>query len=202
MSLPKAITELSDALGSLPGIGPKLSSRLALYLSVSAKNNAEFIKNSITKVLQSINQCELCGNVTESEKCEICNDSTRDSSIIFVVEDPLDLYSIETTGAFHGIYHVLNGVISPLNGIGPEDINLKKLIQRLSSESVEEVILGMNPNVEGDATSMYIKAEIQKIVGKEIKVTRLAKGIPGGSDIEFVSTQTIIYSLRSRKLAD
>ncbi len=197
MNTPKEIVNLSDALNSLPGIGPKMSNRLAMYLSVGGKKQAINLANSLVDVSSKIRTCIECGNVTTSEICEICSDDTRKKDIFFVVEDALDLYSIESTKEFHGLYHVLNGVISPINGIGPNDINLDSLFKRISELQPSEIILGLNPNVEGDSTSMYIKAQINKI-NADVKITRLAKGIPVGSDLEFVSQQTIVDSLKSR----
>lgn len=197
MNTPKEIVNLSEALNSMPGIGPKMSNRLAMYLSVSGKKQAINLANSLLEVTSKIKACKECGNVTTSEICEVCSDDNRKKDIFFVVEDALDLYSIEMTREFAGLYHVLNGVISPINGVGPSDINLDSLFQRIKDLKPKEIILGLNPNVEGDSTSMYIKNQIQKI-DSGIKITRLAKGIPVGSDLEFVSQQTIVDSLKSR----
>lgn len=197
MNTPKEIVNLSEALNSMPGIGPKMSNRLAMYLSVSGKKQAINLANSLLEVTSKIKACKECGNVTTSEICEVCSDDNRKKDIFFVVEDALDLYSIEITREFTGLYHVLNGVISPINGVGPSDINLDSLFQRIKDLKPKEIILGLNPNVEGDSTSMYLKNQIQKI-DSDIKITRLAKGIPVGSDLEFVSQQTIVDSLKSR----
>ncbi len=197
MSLPRKVNDLSEVLSSLPGIGPKLSNRLALYLSVSGKDRAQMLSQILDQVITDITQCEICGNVTETTICEICSDELRDKSIIIVVEDALDLYSIETTHTYKGLYHVLGGVISPINGIGPEELNINSLVARIKDAKISEVVIATNPNVEGDSTAMYIKNEINKI-NSDLKISRLAKGIPVGSDLEFVSGQTIIDSFKRR----
>jgi len=197
MLLPKEIQNLSDLFSRLPNIGPKLSNRLALFLAVSGKDLSKRLSKSLNEVIENIKTCEECGNVTTSNICDICSDSTRDQKTILIVEDPLDLVNIESTGEYKGLYHVLNGVISPINGIGPEELNIPKLNERVKKLEVEEIIFALNPNLEGDATSLFIKNELEK-VNPEIKFTRLAKGIPAGGDIEFVSNQTIVDSMRSR----
>ncbi len=197
MALPKEIQNLSDLFSRLPNIGPKLSSRLALFLAVPGKDLAMKLSQSLDDIVVKIKTCSNCGNVTTEEVCEICSDKLRDPKTMLIVEDPLDLVNIEATGEFQGLYHVLNGVISPINGIGPDDLNIAKLVERIKDLNCEEVIFALNPNIEGDATSMFIKEEIEK-VNPSIKFTRLAKGIPAGGDIEFVSNQTIIDSMKSR----
>jgi recombination protein RecR len=196
-TLPKEITELADSFGSLPNVGPKLSARIALYLSVNAKDLAKKLSTSLEEVINNIAKCNICGNVTNSDICTICSDERRDNSIVLVVEDSLDLINIENTREFKGVYHVLGGVISPINGIGPDDINITSLISRIENSSIQEVILALNPNLEGDSTSLYIKDQIDG-VKQGISVTRLAKGIPVGGDLEYLSGQTIIDSMKSR----
>ncbi len=197
MQIPNQIKTLSDLLASLPSIGPKLSTRLALYLSVTRKDLAKKLIESLSDVSNNIKTCKLCGNVTTNDICQICSDTGRDQKIILVVEDALDLFNFETTNEYKGLYHILGGVISPINGIGPKDLSIDKLISRIEDLGAKEVIFALNPNVEGDSTSLYLKSEIQSRY-PEIKITRLAKGIPGGSDLEFASAQTLIDSMRSR----
>ncbi len=198
MGLPKQILNLSDSFASLPGVGPKLSNRLALYLTVNAKPLAKKLSNAIEDSLANIKQCEICGNITDERVCEICADEERNKAIIMVVEDSLDLYNFESSGSFEGLYHVLGGLISPINGIGVSDINIQSLFNRVrNDENIKEIIFSLNPTIEGDSTSMYIKSEISKI-NPNIEFSQLAKGISSGSDIEFISSQTLGESLKSR----
>lgn len=197
MALPKSINHLSDLLSSLPGVGPKLSNRLALFLAVQGKGLANELSNSLTEVIQNIKQCEICGNISLETVCDICSDTTRDKTKVIVVEDALDLESINSTGEYNGLFHVLGGVISPVNGIGPEDLSIEKLLNRVEELGVTEIIFALNPNIEGDATSLYIKNELENRF-PEVKTTRLAKGIPVGGDLEFMSSQTLQDSLKSR----
>jgi len=198
MGLPKQILNLSDSFASLPGVGPKLSNRLALYLTVNAKPLAKKLSNAIEESLSSIKQCQICGNITSESICEICADEERNKAEIMVVEDSLDLYNFESSGSFEGRYHVLGGLISPINGIGVNDINISSLIRRVrEDENIKEIIFSLNPTIEGDSTSMYIKSEVSKI-NPNIEFSQLAKGISSGSDIEFISSQTLGESLKSR----
>lgn len=197
MTIPKEILELSDSLSSLPGVGPKLSNRLALYLAINAKNLAKNLSENLNSVVNKVRACEKCGNAATDELCSVCKNASRDESIVFVVEDALDLYNIEATNEYKGLYHVLLGLLSPINGIGPDELNIDNLIKRVKTENIKEIILGLNPNVDGESTSMYLREEIKKNNPK-IKITKLARGIPVGSDLEFVSQQTIIDSMRSR----
>lgn len=197
MAIPKEVKNLANELSRLPGVGPKLSMRLAIYLSISDKELAKRISNDIEDSLKNIKQCKICCNVTSDEVCDICLNPDRDSSKLIVVESSIDLFSLEQTNQINAKYHVLNGVISPINGIGPEDINIKSLLNRLINEKIEEVIFALNPNLEGDATSIFIKNEIIEINSK-ILVSRLGKGIPVGSSIEYMSTLTLLDSINNR----
>ena len=202
MSLPSSITLLSDKFSSLPGIGPKLSSRIALYLAISNKKLAGRLGESLESVIKNIKQCSKCFNVTDNkELCEICLDEKREKTQILVVETPLELYTIEETGDYKGLYHVTHGVISPVNGVGPSDITIPQLLKRLSKGSIEELIFGLNPTLEGDSTSMYVSNEITQ-AGVKVKITKLAKGIPSGSSIEYMSSQTLSDSLKRRDSLD
>lgn len=197
MALPKEIENLSFILGRLPGVGPKLSMRLALYLAVRDQSLSHNIISSINEMQEKVMQCKECGNLSNTPICDICSSETRDRSKILIIEDPIDLNNIEESGIFNGLYHILGGLISPINGVGPEELSIKKLLERIKELKISEVIFALNPSLEGDATSLYIKDEIEK-QNTEITITRLAKGIPHGGDIEFVSNQTIIDSLKSR----
>lgn len=195
--LPKEILDLADVFGSLPNIGPKLSARISLYLSVNAKDLASKLSKTLDLVVANISSCKICGNVSNKETCDICNDDFRDSKQLLIIEDSLDLISLDSTGEYKGYYHVLGGVISPINGIGPEELNISSLLSRISKGQFSEVILALNPNLEGDSTSLYIKSVIEDI-NPSISITRLAKGIPVGGDIEYLSGQTLVDSMKSR----
>lgn len=195
--LPKEIIELTEAFSSLPNVGPKLSARISLYLSISAKDLAKKLSDSLEDVINNISKCNICGNVTNKDICSVCEDEKRDKSVILIVEDSLDLINIENTREFKGVYHVLGGVISPINGIGPDDINISSLVKRVEDLGVKEVILGLNPNLEGDSTALYLKDQLEG-VRDDLSITRLAKGIPVGGDLEYLSGQTIIDSMKSR----
>ncbi|BCX13833.1 MAG: recombination protein RecR [Candidatus Dojkabacteria bacterium] len=197
--LPQEIQRVSEMFSSFPGIGPKLSYRLGLFAAIKGKQNAQNLVDSINKMLRVITVCKECGNVASQNICDICNDPKRDKETIVVVEDSLDLYSIEDTKVYNGLYHVLQGVISPINGVTPDDLTISLLLQRVKSGNVKEVVFALNPTVEGDSTVLYIQKKIQEI-NSQIKTTRLAKGIPSGSDLEFIAPQTIAESLKRRDI--
>lgn len=197
MNFPKEVEKLSDLFSSLPNVGPKLSNRIALYLSINAKDLAKRISSGIDEMIEKTTICRLCGNISNKELCNICEDETRNKNTIMVVEDPLDLINIESSGEFNGRYHVLNGLISPVNGIGPDELRIPELLARIKNEDIKELIIALNPTIEGEATGLYIKQEVEKL-NPILKITRLAKGIPVGGDIEYVSGQTIVDSLKSR----
>lgn len=197
MALPKEIQNLSELLGFLPGIGPKMSNRLALYLSVSGKSLSRRLSSSLVEVSDKIQLCNQCSNISTTSLCEICSDSTRSHETIIVVEDALDLYNMEYTGEYKGLYQVLGGLISPVNGIGPDDIKIGQLVERLKLNETKEIVLALNPTLEGDSTSLYIKNEVERL-GSNIVLSRLAKGLPSGGDIEFASSQTLVDSFKSR----
>lgn len=197
MALPKEIQNLSELLGFLPGIGPKMSNRLALYLSVSGKSLSRRLSSSLVEVSDKIQLCNQCSNISTTSLCEICSDSTRSHETIIVVEDALDLYNMEYTGEYKGLYQVLGGLISPVNGIGPDDIKIGQLVKRLKLNEIKEIVLALNPTLEGDSTSLYIKNEVERL-GSNIVLSRLAKGLPSGGDIEFASSQTLVDSFKSR----
>lgn len=191
--LPQALQQLIAALGKLPGIGRKTAARLAFFILNSAKEESEELAKAILRVKQDIKLCVKCFNLAERETCAICSDGKRSSKIICVVEDSQTILLIEKTNEYKGLYHVLGGVISPLDGIGPEELHIKELLLRL--EGVEEIILALSPSTEGEATSIYL-ARLLKPQG--VKITRLARGIPLGSSLEFVDELTLSKALQSR----
>ena len=194
--LPKPISKLIDELAKLPGIGERNATRLAFYILRSKDEYTTRLARAILETKSEIRACSTCFNLSSSDPCEICSSQSRNRSIICVVEEPLDLIAIEKSKEFDGIYHVLNGVISPLDGVGPEDLKISELVKRLSENSISEVVVATNPSVEGEATSLYI-AKLVKPLG--IKTTRLAHGIPMGGDIEYTDELTIGKALRDRR---
>ncbi len=201
-ALPQAIEDLIDNLSRFPGIGEKSAARIALFLLKMPDDYSDSLISSISEA-RNINTCKICFNFTDKGKnqCSICKSSKRDRSKIMVVEDALDLLAIEQTGVFDGIYHVLGGVISPMNGIGPEEIRIKELFDRLHSlKSKIELIIATNPNMEGEATALYIKNEIKKnkSLSKKIKISGLARGLSNGSDIDYIDSSTLKRALEDR----
>ncbi len=193
----KPLSKLINELAKLPGIGLKTAQRLSFHILSLEDSEAEALANSILEAKSSMIYCEICGNLTDQKPCSICADNRREGKIICVVESPKDVASIEKVREYNGLYHVLHGVISPMDGIGPEDLNLKSLIVRLQGDDVEEVILATNPNIEGEATAMYI-ARLLKPSG--IKVTRIAHGIPMGGELDYADEVTIMKALEGRRI--
>jgi recombination protein RecR len=192
----KPIDDLIEALTKLPGIGRKTASRLAFYILRSSPTEAQGLARAILDVKEKIRLCSICFNLTDEEPCRICQDERRDREILCVVEGPNDLIAIENTGAFNGGYHVLHGTISPLEGVGPDDIKIKELMDRIQRERVVEVILATNPTVEGGATALYL-TDLIKPLG--VKVTRIAYGIPMGGEIEYSDGMTLSKALEGRR---
>ncbi|HRY60439.1 MAG TPA: recombination mediator RecR [Patescibacteria group bacterium] len=196
-TLPESIQKAIDAFGSLPGIGPKTAQRLAFYLLRRDKKYSEDIGQAIMGLKKNINICAECQNISDSGRCAICSDASRDRSIICVVEEPLDILAFEKSGYFKGLYHVLQGSISPVDGIGPDDLKIKELLERIGKDSeIKEIILATNPTTEGEATAMYIHRLIYPL---GINITRIARGIPFGGDIEYADEVTLNKSLEGRK---
>jgi len=194
---PRSLNKLINELGKLPGIGNKTAQRLAFHVLSLTDREAESLAESIVEAKRSLHYCSECGNLTDREICGICSDTARDKSIICVVETPQDVLAMERIREYRGMYHVLHGAISPAEGIGPADINLKSLIERLQkSDEVKEVIIATNPNIEGEATAMYI-ARLLKPAG--IKVTRIAHGIPVGGDLEYADEVTLLKAVEGRR---
>jgi len=196
MKVPKAVASLIDAFEALPGIGPKTAARLTYYLLHAPDSLSEKLSQSVSELKARTKICSICQNITESDPCDICSDPDRDSSIICVVEDPLDVWAIERSGSFLGLYHVLHGVIAPLENIGPEELKIRQLLPRLKDGEVKEVILATNPSMEGEATAMYI----QRLIGPlKIKTTRIARGIPIGAELEYADEVTVRRAFEGRK---
>ncbi len=189
------VEKLIEQFRKMPGIGYKSAQRLAFYVLELPKDQAKLFVDAVIEAKESITFCEKCCNLTDINPCIICSDKTRDNSVICVVESPQDVVAMEKTKGYKGLYHVLHGVISPMNGIKPDDIKIKELLKRLSDDSVKEVIIATNPNVEGEATGSYIARLISPM---GIKVTRIAKGIPVGGDIEYADEVTLIKALENR----
>lgn len=190
------IAKLIDELSKLPGVGNKTAQRLAFYILNMPLEDVEQLSNSIISAKRNIRYCNICCNITDSDICGICSNAKRDGSIICVVEDPKDVVAMEKTREFKGLYHVLNGAISPMEGIGPEEIRIKELLRRISDNKIEEIILATNPNIEGEATAMYI-SRLLKPMG--IKVTRIAHGVPIGGDLEYTDEVTLMKALEGRR---
>lgn len=194
--LPHPISRLIRELSKLPGIGEKNATRLAFHILKSSYNYAESLSNAILDIKRNVTICPVCFSFAEENSCQICTDENRDKSLLCVVEEPLDLIAIERSNEFGGKYHVLGGVISPIEGVGPEDLKVKELLNRLNNSTFKEVIIATNPSVEGEATSLYL-AKIIKPLG--INVSRIALGIPVGGDIEYTDEITLGKSLNERK---
>ena len=192
----KTLNRLIEELSKMPGIGPKSAQRIAFYILGSSKEEAKALSQAILDLKEKITHCSICNNITEENPCEICSNSQRDHSIICVVEEPKDVLAFEKSRGYNGVYHVLLGALSPLEGIGPDELKIKELMERLKKEKVSEVILATNPNTNGEMTAMYL-AKLIKPSG--IKVTRLAHGIPVGGSIEYVDEETLAKSLEGRK---
>lgn len=194
-TIPKVVQNLIEAFERLPGIGPKTAQRLTYHLLHAPKEEAEALARSALDLKEKTVICQTCFNISETNPCGICSDESRDHSIIAVVEDPLDVLALEKAH-FKGMYHVLNGVISPLESIGPEELRIRELLPRLKDGTVQEVILATNPTMEGEATAMYIDRLISPL---GIKVTRIARGLPVGGDLEYADETTLFRALEGRK---
>lgn len=194
--IPKSVLRLIEEFGRLPGIGPRTAERLTFYLLRAQPSSSQALGLALQELHESIQFCRTCHNLSESPDCAICTSSERDASIIAVVEEPLDVVAIEKTGQYKGLYHVLGGVISPLDGIGPDQLTINKLIERTQDSPVKEVILATNPVTEGEATAMYIRKQLD---GSSIKVTRLARGLPVGGDLEYADQITLGRALQGRQ---
>ena len=194
-TIPKVVRDLIEAFERLPGIGPKSAQRLTYYLLHAPKAQAEMLASAAVALKEKTVLCSICFNISEGDPCEICSDTSRDRSLIGVVEDPLDVLALERAN-FKGLYHVLHGCISPLENIGPEELHIKELLPRLRDGSVTEIILATNPTMEGDATAMYIERLIKPL---GVKITRIGRGLPSGGDLEYADETTLTRALEGRK---
>lgn len=194
---PVPVTKLIDEFSRLPGIGPKTASRLTFYLLRHSADQALALADALRALHDKVRFCSQCFNITETDPCPVCSDEHRDQSIICVVEEPLDVLAIERTRDYHGLYHVLHGVIAPVEGIGPEDLRIAELVERVhrQGDEVGEIIIATNPNLEGEATAMYIARQFQS---GQPKLTRLARGLPMGGDLEYADEITLSRALSGR----
>jgi recombination protein RecR len=197
MSLQHAqpISRLIQELSRLPGIGEKTASRLALHILRSSRESAESLSRAILEVKEKIRLCSRCFNLTDQDLCRICQDAKRNQEVVCVVSGPEDLMALERSGGYRGLYHVLHGVLSPLEGIGPQDLRLEELLSRLRGGTIQEVILATNPSVEGEATAQYL-SQVIKPLG--MRVTRIARGVPMGGDLQYIDQVTLAKSLENR----
>ncbi|MCL4423989.1 MAG: recombination mediator RecR [Firmicutes bacterium] len=196
MRYPAPIARLINQLERLPGIGPRTAQRLAFHLLKRPKEDVLALARSMVEAKEKIGYCSTCYNLSDTDPCSICSDNGRDHSLLCVVEDPRDIVALEKTRDYRGYYHVLHGVISPMEGIGPDDLKIKGLISRLGSGKIKEVILATNPDVEGEATAMYL-ARLLKPLG--VKITRIAHGLPVGGELEFVDEVTLSRAVEGRR---
>jgi recombination protein RecR len=191
-----AIERLAQGFAKLPGIGPKTAERLTHYLLGEGRTEALELAQALEAIVERVHPCQRCFNLTEGQVCDICSDPRRDSSTICVVEQPRDLAALERVGTYRGVYHVLQGKLAPLDNVGPEQLTLNALMQRVSEGSVKEVILATNPTLEGDGTALYVS---NMLAGAGVQITRLARGLPSGAVLEFANTQMLTDALEGRK---
>lgn len=196
MFYPEPISKLIDSFTKLPGIGPKTAARLAFFVLDMKEDDVLDFSKALVTAKRELTYCHICGHITDQEPCHICSDTSRDDSVICVVQDSKDVIAMEKMREFNGRYHVLNGAISPMEGIGPEDINIPDLLKRLKDEKIKEIILATNPNVEGEATAMYISRLIKP---SGIFLTRIAHGLPMGGDLEYADEVTLSKAMEGRR---
>ena len=197
-ALPRPVERLIEAFSRLPGIGPKTASRLAYHLLRGPEGESRELAQALEAVRQGTVFCSQCFNITarETDPCAICQDDGRQAAILCVVEEPLDVLAFERTGRYSGRYHVLHGAISPVEGIGPDDLRIRELLKRVSDEGIQELILATNPTLEGEATAMYLKGVL---AGNPVRLTRLARGLPAGGDLEYADSRTLSEALQGRQ---
>lgn len=202
MRIPRAISSLIESFERLPGIGPKSAQRLTYYLLHVPQRELDDFSDNLTNLKKNTVLCSVCKNVGESDPCNICNDEMRDKTICLVVEQPLDLIAFERSGKYHGQYHVLHGAINPLDNIGPDEIYIQALLERITNHStpITEVVIATNPTMEGEATSMYLTKKIKELDNTKLKVSRLGMGIPTGADLEYADDVTLTQALEGRRL--
>ncbi|MEJ2759263.1 MAG: recombination mediator RecR [Anaerolineales bacterium] len=199
MLIPESVQRLIDAFSRLPGVGPKTASRLTFFLLRGDETLAVELSEALGGLKENTGYCQQCWNITSADRtlCEVCAHPRRDPGVICVVEEPLDVLALERTGGYQGQYHVLHGALSPIEGIGPEDLKVAELIERVKKGGVKEIILATNPSMEGDATAMYLQQQLDKTAG--VRVTRLARGLPVGGDLEYADQNTLLRALAGRQ---
>ena len=195
-ALARPLARLIDELSKLPGVGPKTAQRLAYHILRAPAMDAEALAAAVRSVKTDLRYCGICFNIAEADPCAVCSSDERERRVVCVVEEPLDVLAVERTGQFKGVYHVLHGAISPVNGVRPDDLRIAELASRVRSGGVDEVILATNPNLEGEATAMYIA---QLLAGSSARVTRLARGLPMGGDLEYADEVTVSRALEGRR---
>ena len=193
--IPKSVQNLIDEFSRLPGIGPKTAQRLTFYLLRGSKERTDTLSDAVKMLKENIKICSVCSNLAEDDPCLVCNDARRNHEQVMVVEEPLDIIAFEKTGKYEGVYHVLHGAISPVEGIGPDDLYIKQLLDRVRQGNIKEIILATNINVEGEATAMYLQKLLSPL---DVKITRIARGLPVGSDIEYADEFTLTRALEGR----
>lgn len=191
-----ALENLTKLLSRLPGVGPKSASRIAFSLIKTPKDYNRLLAEDIATIQEKVHPCSICGSFTETDPCPVCTDTTRDRSMLCIVEQPQDVMTIQASGAYNGLFHVLGGAINPLNGVGPEDLSFGKLLERIEAESFSEIIIATNPTEEGDTTALYIRHVLKS--HPELNLTRLASGLPIGGDLEYADRTTLTRSFRGR----
>jgi len=198
MLIPEPVQRLIDAFSRLPGVGPKTASRLTFFLLRGDETLSVELAAALAELKENTAYCQQCWNITTADRtlCEVCAHPQRDASVICVVEEPLDVLALERTGGFEGQYHVLHGALSPIEGVGPEDLKIADLVDRVNKGGVREIILATNPSMEGDATAMYLQ---QQLAGSSTRVTRLARGLPIGGDLEYADQNTLLRALAGRQ---
>ncbi|SDX26333.1 DNA replication and repair protein RecR [Marininema mesophilum] len=196
MYIPDPISKLIDGFMRLPGIGPKTAQRLSFYVLGMEEEDVMELAKALVRAKRDLQRCEECSNITDHKRCLVCADKGRDRSVICVVQDPRDVIAMERTKEYHGLYHVLHGAISPMEGIGPDELSIPDLLKRLEDETVQELILATNPNIEGEATAMYLQRLIKPF---GIKVTRIAHGLPVGGDLEYADEVTLTKAMEGRR---
>jgi recombination protein RecR len=194
-AIPQPVTNLIDAFSRLPGVGPKTASRLTDYLLRAPDELSQTLAAALVDLKTKTRYCSVCHNITEEDPCPLCADPARDATQVVVVETPLDVLAVERAGAYQGRYHVLHGAISPVDGIGPEDLKIRELVARVGQSEILEVIVATNPGMEGDATAMYLH---RQLAPTGVKVTRLARGLPTGGDLEYVDSVTLLRAFQGR----
>lgn len=196
---PKSLRNLIESFKMLPGIGEKTAERLAFFLINEEEEKTTFFAESIKEAKTKIKKCEICNSITDQDICDICNNDLRNKKVLCVVEEPKSIFLFEKVGTYNGEYHVINGLISPLDGIDPDDIGLEKLVKRIQKNNYEEIIIAVKPSIEGETTALYIKKILENL---NIRVTRIASGVPIGTDIEYIDSMTLERALNDRKVIE